>query len=89
MYKKERKSMLELSNDSRNLQYQLKGIGISCDFHGGFWCEYVYLNTAVGPVAWILSNDSVAFMDKSWYNNLNEAEKYLVDEFIDYCRRYM
>lgn len=88
MYKKERKSMLELSNDSRNLQYQLKGIGIGCDFHGGFWCEYVYLVTDLGPVARILSNDSV-FMDKGWYNKLNDAEQYLVDEFIDYCRRYI
>lgn len=88
MYKKERKSMLELSNDSRNIQYQLKGIGLAADFHGGFWCEYVYLNSHLGPVCRILTNGSV-FTDKTWYNGLNDAERYLVDEFIAYCQRWM
>lgn len=88
MYKTDRKSMLELNNESRNLQYQLKGIGISVEFHGGFWAEYVYLISDVGPVARILSNDAV-FMDKSWYNKLNDAEKYLVDQYVEYLRRWM
>ena len=88
MYKTERKSMLELNNDSKNLQYQLKGIGIGVEFHGGFWAEYVYLSTEDGYMVRILAN-GVVYMNQGWYALLNEAEKYLVDEYIDYIKRWI
>ena len=75
--------MLEMQQETKNLQYQLKGIGAGVEFHGGFWAEYVYVTTPKGPVARILSNGAV-FMDKGWYEKQNDAARYLVDEFIKY-----
>ena len=88
MYKIDRKSMLEMQQETKNLQYQLKGIGAGVEFHGGFWAEYVYVITPKGPVARILSNGAV-FMDKGWYEKQNDAARYLVDEFIKYLQRWM
>jgi len=88
IYKADRKSMLELNNCSRNLQYEMKQFSLGTEFHGGFWAEYVYVTTPKGPVARILSNGAV-FMDKSWYEKQNDAARYLVDEFIKYLQRWM
>lgn len=88
MYKIDRKSMLEMQQETKNLQYQLKGIGAAVEFHGGFWAEYVYVTTPKGPVCRILSNGAV-FMDKGWYEKQNDAARYLVDEFVKYLQRWM
>ena len=88
IYKTERKSMKELNDHSRSLQYDLKKYGISCEFHGGFWATHVYLVTSDVPVCRILDN-GVLYQDKSWYNKLTEQERLVVSEFIDYVIKYI
>ena len=88
IYKAERKSMKELNDHSKDLQYDLKEFGISCEFHGGFWATHVYLLQNDEPVCRILDN-GVLYQDKSWYGKLTEKERYLVNEFIDYVMKYI
>jgi len=89
IYKADRKSMLELNNCSRNLQYEMKQFSLGTEFHGGFWATHVYiLNNQAEPVCRILDN-GVTFMDHSWYDRLTDKEKYIVNEFIEYVKAYI
>ena len=88
MYKKERKSRLEMSNDSKSLQYELKAHGMGCEFHGGFWCTHAYLIQDDSPMIRITS-DGVVVTNQGWWNKLDPIEQYLASEFIEYVRSHI
>ena len=72
MYKIDRKSMLEMQQETKNLQYQLKGIGAAVEFHGGFWAEYVYVTTNLRV---LFENGWLDDLDKYWCEPTELHEK--------------